>query len=74
MAVLPVGKPVEQDKPLLRVDNKLAAGRHRFALVVVNDKGVESEPVTLDVNVAALIVPRPPVPIRRMPLKRGRTP
>ena len=62
MAVLPVGKALEQEKPVLLVENKLAAGKHRFTLVVVNDKGVESEPVSLDVSVGTgLIAPRRPV-------------
>ncbi|WP_457391037.1 hypothetical protein [Roseateles sp. P5_E1] len=71
MAVLPVGKPLEQEKPVLLVENKLAAGKHRFTLVVINDKGVESEPVSLDVSVSTgLIVPRPPV----TPIDRGLIP
>lgn len=77
MPVLPVGKTLEQEKPVLLVENKLAAGKHRFTLVVVNDKGVESEAVALDVTVSnGLIVPRGPVtpvtPVR--PIDRGLIP
>jgi hypothetical protein len=71
MAVLPVGKPLEQEKPVLLVENKLAAGKHRFTLVVINGQGVESEPVSLDVSVGTgLIVPRRPV----TPIDRGLIP
>jgi hypothetical protein len=51
MTVLVIGKPVEQSKPVLLVETKLAVGRHRFSLVVVNTRGVESEPATLVVTV-----------------------
>lgn len=67
MPVLAVGKPVEQKDPVLLVENKLAAGKHRFTLVVINDKGVESEAVSLDVSVGAVIAPRRPA----APLKPG---
>jgi len=72
MPVLPVGRPLEQDKPVLLVENKLAAGKHRFTLVVINDKGVESEAVSLDVTVGTgLVVPRRP-PLT--PIDRGLIP
>ena len=77
MAVLTVGKPLDQEKPVLLVENKLAAGKHRFTLVVINDKGVESEAVSLDVSVSAgLIVPRRPVtPVTPVtPIDRGPIP
>lgn len=65
MAVLPVGKTLEQEKPVLLVENKLAAGKHRFSLVVVNESGVESEAVSLDVSVTAgrVLPVRPVTPI-----------
>jgi hypothetical protein len=67
MAVLPLGKALEQEKPVLLVENKLAAGKHRFTLVVINDKGEESEPTSLDVSIGGLIVPprRPVTPLDR---------
>lgn len=71
MAVLPIGKALDQDKPVLLVENKLAAGKHRFTLVVINGQGVESEPVSLDVSVSTgLVVPRRPV----TPIDRGLIP
>jgi hypothetical protein len=51
MSVLAVGKPFEQAKAELLVENKLAAGRHRFSLVVVNDRGAASEPHVLMLTV-----------------------
>ena len=59
MTVLAVGKPLEQDKPQLLVENKLAAGRHRFSLVVVNTRGVASDPDVLVVSVGLRAVTRP---------------
>lgn len=69
--ILPVGKTLEQEKPVLLVENKLAAGKHRFTLVVVNEKGVESDPVSLDVSVGTGIVPRRPVTPVVTPIDRG---
>jgi hypothetical protein len=51
MTVLAVGKPFEQSKSQLLVENKLAVGRHRFSLVVVNDRGAASEPHVLVLTV-----------------------
>jgi hypothetical protein len=59
MTVLAVNKPVEQAKPVLLVENRLAAGRHRFSLVVVNDRGVASEAMTLLVTVGRGILRGP---------------
>ena len=51
MTVLSIDKPITQAKPVLLVENKLALGPHRFSLVVVNDRGIESAPATLVVTV-----------------------
>ncbi len=53
MAVLKEGVPVTQDEPLLKVDNRLKAGRHRFQLEVIDDAGLVSEPAVLIVSVSA---------------------
>lgn len=51
-----VNVPVETSAPNVVVDvnpqSPLAAGRHRFSLVVVDDSGNESAPDTIDVIVA----------------------
>jgi hypothetical protein len=59
MTVLELKKPVEQRRGVLLVENKLAPGRHLFTLVVVNDRGVASDPTTLVVTVGRGIG-RPP--------------
>lgn len=60
MTVLAVGKPLEQAQSELLVENKLAAGRHRFSLVVVNARGVASDPdvLVLTVGRSTVIGPR----------------
>lgn len=72
MPVLTIGQPLESRRPTLLVENKLAAGPHRFALVVVDEAGNESVPDVLVVTV------RPaPAPIRLARLTRvekGRAP
>ncbi|MFY7863298.1 hypothetical protein [Roseateles sp.] len=51
-----VNIPVETDAPKVVVDvnpqSPMAAGRHRFSLVVVDDSGNESAPDTIDLIVA----------------------
>jgi len=66
MAVLKEGVPVTQDDPLLKVDNRLEAGRHRFQLEVIDEAGLVSEPAVLVVSVSAPApAPRPtPTPGR----------
>jgi hypothetical protein len=59
MPVLAVNQPIEQREPLLVVQNRLAVGAHRFALVVVNDRGVESAPDVLTVTVRRAVVVTP---------------
>ena len=68
MAMLQPGVPLTQDSPLLAVDNRLAPGRHRFQLEVIDTAGLVSEPALLVVSVAALPEPEPepgPTPIQR---------
>lgn len=64
MPILPLNKPVEQPKPVLLVENPLPAGLHRFELVVVNGRGVASEPVVIAVRVQRAIVVGPTGPTR----------
>ena len=66
MAVLKAGVPVTQDDPLLKVDNRLTAGRHRFQLEVIDEAGLVSAPAVLIVSVSAPApAPRPtPTPGR----------
>jgi hypothetical protein len=52
MPVLVQGRPLVQREPALVVENRLAAGRWRFRLVVVDDAGNASAPADLVVTVA----------------------
>ncbi len=45
MATLELQQPVETTEPRLRVENILLPGRHRFRLIVVDNDGIESDPV-----------------------------
>jgi hypothetical protein len=51
--------PVVTDQPVVVVDPGLPPGVHRFRLVVVNDKGNESQPDVLTVQVIKPMVPVP---------------
>ncbi len=59
MARLNPGEPVTQKSPLLKVDNRLAPGRHRFQLEVIDQAGLVSSPAFLDVTVTAPPTPTP---------------
>ena len=59
MTVLGINKPFDSPQPLLLVENKLAVGRHRFLLVVVNQRGVRSDPMEIVVAVRRAIVRGP---------------
>ena len=61
MATLTPGKPVTVAQPELLVENDLAAGQHRFQLVVIDDGGLESAPAELLVTVRRLVRPRDPI-------------
>lgn len=65
MATLTPGKPVTVSQPVLLVENQLAAGRHRFQLVVIDDGGLESDPAELVVTVQPRRPVRPRDPITR---------
>lgn len=67
MAILAIGKAVEQPGPVLRVDNPLPPGRHRFSLVVLDSRGIESEPVTVVVTVRPAPPARPRAGHRGLP-------
>jgi hypothetical protein len=55
------GRPVRLNVPSVVVDAGLEPGEHRFRLVVVNQRGTQSQPVEVTVTVVRL-VPRPPLP------------
>ncbi len=85
MPVLAVGKPLESKLATLLVENRLGAGQHRFALVVVDNDGNESAADVLTVTVRAVLAPpirlRTPVaaPVVTAPVappvaRQGRTP
>lgn len=65
MPVLTPGKPVEQAKPELLVQNKLKPGRYRFQLVVTDTAGLESSPAELVVSVFEPSPAPTPTPTRR---------
>lgn len=74
MPVLVAGRPVEQREPVLVVQNRFEPGVHRFALVVVDDSGIESEPAVIAVAMrrAIIVTPGPvvlePVLVRPDPI------
>jgi hypothetical protein len=72
MAVLPIGKPLESKRATLLVENRLAAGQHRFALVVVDNDGNESAADVLTVTVRAVLAP--PIRLRTPVDRQGRNP
>ncbi|HXL33868.1 MAG TPA: hypothetical protein VN953_03045 [Gemmatimonadales bacterium] len=45
MPTLELQRPFETTEPRLRVENILLPGRHRFRLIVVDNDGIESDPV-----------------------------
>lgn len=59
MPVLVPDKPVTQPEPLLAVTNRLAAGRYRFRLSVIDNSGNESVPAELVVTVGRSTRPDP---------------
>ena len=60
MAVLALNQPVTLGDSVLQVENRLAPGRYRFRLVVIDTAGLESAPADLIVSVEA--PPPPPAP------------
>ena len=79
MPVMAPNQPIEVRTPTLLVENALATGRHRFALVVVDQRG-ESRPDIIEIEVRRGRVP-PPIgrtdPIVRTPtprIRRGNRP
>src|SRR5437762_2893550 len=51
MPTLELQQPFRTTEPRLRVENILTPGRHRFRLIVVDNDGVESDPVDTLVTV-----------------------
>ena len=71
MPVLVQGKTIEQREPVLVVQNRFEPGVHRFSLVVVDDRGSESEPAVIAITLrrALVIDPvRPPIVDTRIDL------
>jgi len=66
MTQLALNKAFDSADPVLRVENKLAAGKHRFSLVVIDGQGRSSEADVLVVTVQRGLTPTPrrPVPAR----------
>jgi hypothetical protein len=61
MASFQSNVPISQATPLIQVDvtaaAPLAIGTHKFQLVVVDDSGNQSAPVTIDVIVKDTVAP-----------------
>src|SRR5438046_920922 len=70
MPTLELQQPFETTEPRLRVENILLPGRHRFRLIVVDDDGIESDPVDTLVTIVGPI-PRSDV-VARAREARGR--
>ena len=70
MPVLALNQPFDSPRPNVVVENGLAPGRHRFALTVVDDSGLESAADQWVIEVRRVIVDpvlppvAPPPPIR----------
>jgi hypothetical protein len=75
MPTLAQGRPFDSDRPTVVVENALAIGRHRFALIVIDGNGKESLPDELLVEVqrSRLVGPVPgvlqPIEPNRPPLR-----
>jgi hypothetical protein len=59
MPTLAQGTPFDTDRPTVVVENALAVGRHRFALIVIDGDGQESLPDELLVEVQRTRVVNP---------------
>src|SRR5206468_1055914 len=70
MPTLELQQPFETTESRLRVENILLPGRHRFRLIVVDDDGIESDPVDTLVTIVGPI-PRNDV-VARTREARGR--
>ena len=51
MAKFRPGEPIESDKSVISVDNELKEDKHRFQLVVENDRGERSDPAVIVVTI-----------------------
>jgi hypothetical protein len=75
MPTLAQGRPFDSDRPTVVVENALAVGRHRFALIVIDGDGRESMPdeLVLEVQRSRLVSPVPgvlqPITPNRPPLR-----
>src|SRR6266576_604519 len=49
------GRPFETTEPRLRVESILLPGRHRFRLIVVDNDGIESDPVDTLVTIVGQV-------------------
>lgn len=59
MTVLTPDVPLTVSAPSLLVENKLAPGKYRFRLVVIDDQGLSSEPTELTVSILEASPPPP---------------
>jgi hypothetical protein len=57
MALFAVNQPITTTVSTITVENKFVPGQHHFQLVVVNNVGVESDPMTATVVVSQGILP-----------------
>jgi hypothetical protein len=75
MPTLAQGRPLDSDRPTVVVENALAAGRHRFTLIVIDGDGRESLPdeLVLEVRGRTIVTPTPgvlqPIEPNRPPLR-----
>jgi hypothetical protein len=69
MSDIEPGKSIETTKPIITISGRaLKAGRYRFRLVVVNERGVASAPDELEVVVSG----RSPIGVVPAAAKRSR--
>lgn len=60
MPVFTINQPITTKVPTVTVNNSFTAGSsHTFRLVVVNDAGIQSDPVQVTVQVAAVLLASP---------------
>src|SRR2546421_4676559 len=55
MPTLELQRPFETTEPRLRVESILLPGRHRFRLIVVDNDGIESDPVDTLVTIVGQV-------------------
>lgn len=75
MPVFAINQPITTKVPTVTVDNSFTAGSsHTFQLVVVNSAGIQSDPVQVTVQVAAVLLASPKIvapPVSQAAKKRA---